>query len=217
MKRIISSLLVLMFIIGLFLFSNSYADDYKGKTYYTKVNIWYDNPEKVSIDNPHRGAILPAGTRVIFNKVNREINFTIDSGLTFSLIIRKKGPRKPGRRTYTMSSLDYFNRMFSEKNVTDKDGDFNKFTLEEQRNIKEGTISKGMRREAVLMAYGYPPISSTPSLLSEAWNYIGRGNRDRILIIFKDSKVVSIEESEISGGPPGTRSEKLIKTEDKGN
>ena len=58
----------------------------------------------------------------------------------------------------------------------------------EQKAIKSGIIEVGMSREAVLMAYGYPPTIRTPSLDTDRWTY-WRNRWITQVADFKDDKV----------------------------
>ena len=97
------------------------------------------------------------------------------------------------RKHTTISFRKLFERYFSETDVKSTDGQFSKFTKDEQENIENGTISAGMSKEAVLMAYGYPPSHRTPRLSSNVWNY-WKSRYVRVLVSFKDNKIMSIEE-----------------------
>ena len=67
------------------------------------------------------------------------------------------------------------------------------YNLEEQKNIKNGTVAAGMRKDAVLAAYGYPPSHMTPSLEADTWHY-WKDRYRRMIVHFKGDKVLSIEE-----------------------
>ena len=69
---------------------------------------------------------------------------------------------------------------------------------EEQDHIEKGTVGGGMTKEAVLMAYGYPPSHRTPSLSMDTWTYwTGRGTttltfkKNRLFIIDADAPDIS--------------------------
>ncbi|MDH3981545.1 MAG: hypothetical protein OES84_01445 [Kiritimatiellaceae bacterium] len=153
-------------------------------TYYTTVNIWYEHPQKILTTNYHRGKIIPAGTKVEVSSISRgRIVFrpegqTIDYTLTF---VAK----------HSTIGLDAeFDRIFSKAN------DFaevsKKFDKETCEAIKNGEISIGMNREAVLAAYGYPPSHKTPDLEGDVWIYWNNRFRTRS-IEFKDGKVSLIK------------------------
>lgn len=171
----------------LFVFSAFCADNPAGKIYYTKVNIWYENPEKILSTNYHRGAIIPVGTKVNILKYNRKIvQFNEkDSGVIFTLVYARKHSR--------IKLAEIFDRCFSEDNIMSEDGVFYKFTKREQENIENGIVVAGMSKDAVLAAYGYPPSHKTPNLSSNVWNY-WKSRYVKVLVSFKDDKVLNIEE-----------------------
>lgn len=166
----------------------------EGKTYFTKVNIWFEKPEHIYSTNYHVGAILPVGTKVIIQFTvggiigygNAKIRFTDEGAKTsYTLVyVPKHG---------TMNAEEFFDRYFSEGNVTAEGGELYKFTQEEQDNIKKGTIAEGMCREAVLMAYGYPPKHRTPDLSNNSWTY-WKNRFDTLVLTFKDNKVQAIKD-----------------------
>ncbi|MEW5802672.1 MAG: hypothetical protein AB1847_11290 [bacterium] len=166
--------------------SNAVSTNPEGRTYYTKVNIWYEDPSRIFSTNYHKGNIIPVGTQVKIRSFRMDqIQFTDESEATvYTLIYMSKYSQ------VTMKEL--FDQYFSEGNVMAEGGEFTKFTKEEQDNIKMGTIAEGMCREAVLMAYGYPPKHRTPSLSNNMWTYWN--NRfDTVVITFQDDRVQNIK------------------------
>lgn len=63
----------------------------------------------------------------------------------------------------------------------------------ERKNIKNGTIAVGMSKDAVVMAYGYPPSHKTPTLDSNMWTY-WRDRFRRVFVYFENGKVVNIKQ-----------------------
>lgn len=154
-----------------------------GKHYYTRVNIWYERPDRIYSTNYHKGSILPVGTKVrIIDYGEKAITFA-DEGKpqTYTLLFMKKHSR--------LTPEEFFERHFSEDDVTAEGGPFSRFTEAEQANIKAGTVTPGMSPPAVVMAYGYPPSHRTPNLDAAAWVYL----LNRFMsfkIVFADNKVV---------------------------
>jgi hypothetical protein len=153
--------------------------------YFTKANIWYEKPESILSVNWHLGAILPVGTRVIIvRRSGNEIKFRNIAGADFTLINAVK---------YSTINLEkLFNQYFSKEDVTGEGCIISKFTKEEQENIKNGTIAEGMSKEAVLMAWGYPPSHRTPNLVVDLWTY-WENRLVRHLVYFSNNKVTKIE------------------------
>jgi hypothetical protein len=107
--------------------------------------------------------------------------------------------------------MDYFNRYFSKENPMVDGGRFSKFTKVEQKNIKKGIVDFNMTKEAVLMAYGYPPPSEswTPNIQNNQWLYIEDGST-RIKVYFGDNKVIKIEDIQFGRKRPFGRAKKVI-------
>lgn len=137
-----------------------------GRTFYTAANIWYENPKKILSTNYHRGTILPAGTKVTTSEVEgKKIQFTDANGVGFEIEFVKK---------HSSDAVDlwaYFRRYFSADDPMRAGGPYQKFSQKEKNAIKAGEIQVGMSKDAVLMAYGYPPAHRTPSLESDQWVY----------------------------------------------
>ncbi len=166
----------------------AYAEkDVAGKTFYTMANIWYEHPDKIYSTNYHRGAILPAGTKVTIKNVDPdEIKFTDDKGLDYKIVFVKK--HHPDTTAW-----DYFDRYFSESNPMGAGAASQKFTESEKKSIEAGVIKEGMSKAAVLMAYGYPPGIKTPSLKSDIWVYMENRFVTRS-VKFKDDKVIDVRD-----------------------
>ncbi|RPH48391.1 MAG: hypothetical protein EHM85_17225 [Desulfobacteraceae bacterium] len=176
--------LVLIFVLALAC-SPLYAESFSGKAYYTRTNIWYENPNKILSTNYHRGAILPIGTTVKIHSIKGEkIQFTPDGSAQMFTIINN-------RKTSTISTEELFNRYFSVEAVQVGVGEY-QVTEAERENIKTGTIALGMSKKAVLMAYCYPPTHKTPLLTSNIWHY-WYSRPSEVNVYFKDDKVFQIE------------------------
>ncbi|MBU2623234.1 MAG: hypothetical protein KKD92_13040 [Proteobacteria bacterium] len=184
----------LLLIVLTLTFSPLYADNFSGKTYYTRINIWYENPNDILSTNYHRGTILPIGTKVSIHKlINRKIQFTPEGSAQMFTIINDK-------KTNTLSIDELFNRYFSIEAVQAGVGDYYQATEADRENIKKGVITLGMSRKAVLMAYGYPPTHKTPLLTSDIW-YYWYARLHKVNVFFKDDKVFKIETIEPASYP----------------
>ena len=160
-----------------------HAADSVKEAYYTKVNIWYEEPAKIVITNYHRGAIIPYGAKVnIISKAGDRIQFTVDEqpGITFVLFnVRKHS---------LVEIKELFEQYFSSNDPRAQGGEFSKFNSLENENIENGTIAQGMNKEAVIAAYGYPPKHKTPTLVSNIWTYWD-ARSVRKLVTFKNNLV----------------------------
>lgn len=136
----------------------------EGASLYTQVNIWYERPMKILATNYHVGAILPIGSPVNIESVDDdEIIFIDKTGGKYRIIIKRKHTNIQGPQLVK--------KLFSKKNVMSKGGAFYKLSKLEQKNVKAGTVAKGMSKKAVLMAYGYPPSIRTHSTEQDNWTY----------------------------------------------
>ncbi len=155
--------------------------------YYTRANMWFEHASNFLSTNFHKGTIIPAGTEVKVLRVSgvkiRFVNKT--DGATYDYIHALKHSR------ITLKQL--FAQYFSKENIMAAGGEFDKFTKEEQGNIKKGVIAPGMSKEAVLMAYGYPPSHKTPNLASDVWIY-WESRAVKSMVYFKDNILTRIEQ-----------------------
>ena len=160
-----------------------------GKIYYTSVNIWYENPDKIPSTNYHKGTKLPIGTKAkIISVGNRKIQFVpVDTTVTFTIVHQKKHTR--------IKLKELFDRYFSKKSALAKGSCFHDFTENEKGNIKNGGIALCMSKVAVIMAYGYPPSHKTPLLSSDLWHY-WHSRFEMVDVYFKDNKLYKIERVE---------------------
>jgi len=94
---------------------------------------------------------------------------------------------------YSQTNMDQMlDRYFAKSKV-----DLSKFTKKEQELIKKGKVDVGMSKEAVILAYGYPPVHATPTLDMDEWKYwkFQRGYaQDTLILHFKNNKLSSIED-----------------------
>jgi len=155
------------------------------KELYTRVNIWYEagKQDRIMSTNYHVGQILPAGTHVmVTEKVGDRIYFRdTEKGNTYCL--------RYARNHTVVPMSEYFDRMFGSSNVLEKEA----FTEQELQAIRAGRVEPGMSKEAVLVAYGYPPAHKTPSLESNMWTYwTNRFNRR--IVRFEGERVAEVRD-----------------------
>jgi len=160
-----------------------------GKIYYTSVNIWYENPDKIPSTNYHKGTKLPIGTKVkIISVGSRKIQFVpVDTTVTFTIVQQRKHTR--------IKLNELFDRYFSKKDILEQEGYFHNLTEKEKECVNNGTISPGMSKVAVIMAYGYPPSHKTPLLSSDLWHY-WHSRFEMVDVHFKNNKLYKIESVE---------------------
>ena len=148
----------------------SQPKDVQEKQLYTAYNIWRMKPHNMKCINYKYGHdILSAGTKV------RNVDINRDSRVNRNMITFKS---EEDNRVYNIyftknwhpgkTIEDYKNLMISIKNFEELTEGMNE---REIKAIKNGIIVDGMSKNAVLVAYGYPPEHRTGSLYSNRWIY----------------------------------------------
>ena len=150
-----------------------------GDGYYTQFVIRYEKGTHVTT-NYRRGASIPVNTKVkLSNITGRTIEVEL-SNSNSPLIIKNI-------QKHTGKNIDQtFDSLFSTKKVK-----LSKFTSLERRHISSGTVAKGMRKKAVTVAIGYPPITETMSLDADTWVYWS-SRFNRFNVNFRNGKVYQV-------------------------
>ncbi|MGZ8931374.1 MAG: hypothetical protein ACXW0O_10330 [Methylosarcina sp.] len=151
------------------------------KTYYTQFVIRYEKGTHLTT-NYRRGGLIPVNTPVRLLNIDRKtIEVELDnSGQKLEI---KNVEKHTGDDVYRA-----FDKLFSSRKVN-----LSKFARVEQEQIQSGTVAKGMSKEAVTVAIGYPPITETASLNSDTWVYWS-SRFNRFNVHFKNGKVSRIED-----------------------
>lgn len=137
------------------------------KTVYLKVNIHYqyngdDNKASyANYTNPGQGhKILHVNTPVKIEEWTRNgfkiINTDNDEVIFFEY----------HRGRMDMSQEDYLKIITSPEKVS-----LAKLSAVDRKGVEEGKASKGMTKDGVMMALGYPATHRTPSTESNTWTY----------------------------------------------
>ncbi len=156
-----------------------------GQSYYARVNLHYDARNEIATLNEHvlTGERIPVGTRVsVRSRSETRVEFSAEGRGEFALVIDRWG-----RRFITMDEL--FARVFSAQDPLAPDAPVHKLTRAEQRAIADGILTEGMRREAVLMAVGYPSPHTTRSLDNNHWTYWTSRRRSFRVTFDADGKI----------------------------
>ena len=142
----------------------------KGEILFTKYNIHTQSKDatnfKASYANftdPGAGhVIIPAGTEIQMVKNGRRgFVFTYDGGskkVTFEYHSKRMG----------MSTDEYIELITSPEPVS-----YPGLSKQDQKGVADGKAYKGMTREGVMIALGYPAAHKTPSLDANTWIYWG--------------------------------------------
>ena len=147
---------------------------------YTAYNLWYEKPGSMSSINYHIGAFIPAGTQVtnIQTGLSRRRVPTVSFqqvGNPMTYVIHFQQEYHPG-----LQLQQFVNRLFT-------GADFEDLTLgmtpQEIKCIRQGILEPGIRKNAVVIAYGYPPEHQTPTMERDVWYYWER-RMDRLAYTF---------------------------------
>ncbi len=151
-----------------------------GHDYYTRFVIRYEKG-KHRTTNYRRGLSIPVNTRVTLLEVTQK-TIRVELPSHQELLI-ENASKYSGDDIYQA-----FDKLFAAKRV-----DLSRFTKLERQHIKSGTVAKGMRKKAVLVAIGYPPKHQTPSLDMEQWTYWS-SRFNRFVVHFNNGKVYRIQQ-----------------------
>lgn len=151
-----------------------------GDTYYTQFVIRYEKDVHPTT-NYRRGASIPVNTPVrLLGITNKTIEVEVDNSSRKLLV--KNVQKHTGDDVYRA-----FDKLFATRKV-----DLSRFNKLEKQHIQDGTVAKGMSKDAVIIAIGYPPITETPSLDSDRWVYWNH-RFNRFNVHFKDGRVNWVE------------------------
>ncbi len=152
-----------------------------GDIYYTQFVIRYEKGAHLTT-NYRRGASIPVNTPVkLLNMTNKTIEVEVDNSSQKLLI--KNVEKHTGDDVYRA-----FDKLFGKQQVN-----LSKFNRLEKEHIQSGTVANGMRKDAVIIAIGYPPITETMSLDSNMWVYWS-GRFNKFNVHFKNGKVNKVED-----------------------
>lgn len=152
-----------------------------GSDYFTQFVIRYEKGTHATT-NYRRGASIPVNTRArLLEITNKTIKVELESNHQQLLV--KNVSKHTGDDT-----VKAFEKLFGKSKVN-----LSGFTKLEKEHIKSGTVAKGMRKKAVLVAIGYPPQVETMNLDSNQWTYWS-SRWNKFIVHFKNDKVVKIQD-----------------------
>lgn len=150
-----------------------------GKTMYTQTAFHHEKGRHRTT-NYQRGALVKINTPVkIIEIAGREAIVELPTGERVTILNHEDHTGK--------SIVQIVERMFSPTKVN-----LSKFTSMERRNIEDGEVAVGMRKDAVIHAMGYPPVTYTASTENDQWRY-WKHRYDTVMVHFKNGKVSRIE------------------------
>ena len=157
------------------------SESLKGKTLYTQVNMHSFKDHYVIWVNYGIHKLIPVNTAV-------EVIYISPRGVSF--MIKGSGQKLTLKNKKRHSGLD--GSAWAAKHLGEDRVDLSQFTKAEHEAIMAAELKRGMSREAVIIARGYPPAHKTPSLESATWKY-WQTNRSRTHVFFNDDgKVVDV-------------------------
>jgi hypothetical protein len=152
--------------------------------YYIKVNRMTKDVEKIAsyanyVDPPnHR--IIPYNTPLTIGKYIRGFSIILHDSKE-KIFFEYKEINMNG-----MSALDYIKLITSETQV-----DYSHLSAIDRQGIDKGIPLRGMTREGIMIALGYPAMHRTPSLDENTWVY-WKDRFAQISIRFENDKVSEI-------------------------
>jgi len=152
-----------------------------GETYYTQVTMMYEKGV-YRTTNYRRGTLLEVNTPVELLEIGPKVIKLKLLQSNIELLV-KSVPKHTGGDAYQV-----FSKLLAKQKVS-----LSGFALQERGNIKRGTVEKGMSKEAVKVAIGYPPIIRTPSLESKEWTYWS-SRFNTFIVHFENGKVSRIQD-----------------------
>ncbi|AKF85971.1 hypothetical protein SAMN05443572_10751 [Myxococcus fulvus] len=148
---------------------------------FAQANLLLNKNQLSAVNYRGKGLSLPVGTKVqVLERDDDEVRCrVVDSGAEFRFVSHK---------SLGKTALALFPGFFSAKDPAAR---IAALTPEEQKQVKAGTLAKGMSRDAVLLTVGPPPPHRTLSLESTKWTYWSSKFSTFEVVFDADGKVVS--------------------------
>ena len=147
-------------------------------TMYTQVSMWTEK-NRIIGTNYALGMHIPVNTKVKILDINSKT------------IVFEYNGSKVKYEVYTkytkVDSPTMMDRLFAKTKVN-----LSKHSKTIKNKIANGLVIKGMTKEEVLLARGYPPFHETMGINSNKWKY-WRHRFATALVTFKNNKVVAIK------------------------
>jgi hypothetical protein len=164
MKRILLSAVLIFTLSACMTFGKKTApaDD---AAYYAQYSFFYKNGTHKS-SNYREGTLIPINTPM---KILTVGGYDLTGNEAFEVITLD------GRHKITVSNVksdsgldldEYKNRLLGRKKV-----DISAYSEQAQAFIRNGEPAKGMTKDMVLKAMGYPPVDLTPTVNASEWIY----------------------------------------------
>lgn len=176
---------------------DSLITDKSTNRFYTAYNIWYEAGKENSLwcINYKTGVMIPAGAEVKNVRIVPSVTGRKQGGgMTAIYFVTENDGQKywvnfnqnfhPGK-----TIQDYKDMMFTTKTFAELTGGMSETEIQ---GIKKGIVKIGMSKEAVLIAFGYPPEHKTPSLEESVWLYWMNRFRTKAINFDSDNRAMAI-------------------------
>jgi hypothetical protein len=167
MKRLTLIILCIVLMTGTIVSAKKWPwkqdDTLDGREVYLKYNLRFDpGQKKASCVNHQNGLIVPAGSKIqVISYTGKAIFILLEDGTEVRVDYN-----------YKFTGLTPMNWIEKVTSPTDPMAGWKqKFTKLEWKGIKSGKALRNMRKDAVLVALGYPPVHKTASLEADTWVY----------------------------------------------
>lgn len=151
-----------------------------GQTYYTQFSLFQEK-NVFRTTNYRRGFLIPINTEVNLVSIDRK-----------HIELRLVKTAQPLTIENVAKHTNEDTQQAFKKILGQRPVNLSRFTRDERRQILDGRVAVGMRKDAVIAAIGYPPQNSTPSLDSDEWMYWS-SRFDRFSVRFKGGRVAEIK------------------------
>jgi hypothetical protein len=165
---------------------------YQSRTLYTCCNLHHET-EDISDANYYVGTVVPLGSPAKVQSAARKTVTVLVGGTTLRL------QHAYGREQESFQQ--YLDKVLVAEDPKLKEA---RFPRSVQDAINDGRVERGMTREQVIMALGYPPTHRTPSLSAPTWTY-WYNRWVTYQVAFDDAGVVA----NVIGQPAPTRNEAI--------
>jgi len=147
-------------------------------TMYTQVSMWTER-NRIIGTNYALGMHIPVNSEVKILKMSSKVIVFEYQGQTTKYEVYSKYTR--------IDAGAMLDRLFAKTKV-----DLASHSKSIKESIAKGLVTKGMTKDEVLLARGYPPFHATKGVEANVWKY-WRHRFATALVTFKDGKVVEMQ------------------------
>lgn len=182
MRNILLAVVFLISVVGCVTVGDKvvYVED---NEYYVQYSFFYKN-DMTSSSNYREGTLIPINTKVRLQNIG---GYDIFGEKSFEIVTvdgRHRIVVGNNEDTSGVNLEQFKNRMLKKEPVS-----LSEYTEQVQSFIRNGEPAKGMTKEMVLLAMGYPPYDLTPSLEEQNWIY-KQAMFQKAYLIFNDSGIL---------------------------